>query len=122
MGGKSERVVEYRTDPSVIEKMNKQYKEMMDIMIKDSERRENELRKMIDEFTISQRKSEENREKLLLIIKESDEKHQKEIMEMMKTNQDNFLKLFNSKNSEELEKYKRECEEMIEEANCWKSK
>ena len=111
MGGKSERVVEYRTDPSVIEKMNKQYKEMMDIMIKDSQRRENELRKMIDEFTISQRKSEENREKLLLIIKESDEKHQKEIMEMMKTNQDNFLKLFNSKNSEELEKYKRECEE-----------
>ena len=111
MGGRSSKVVEYRTDPSIIENMNKQYKAMMDIWIKDSQRRENELRKMIDEFTISQRKSEENREKLLLIIKESDDKHQKEIMEMMKINQDNFLKLFNSKNSEELEKYKRECEE-----------
>ena len=106
MGGKSERVVEYRADPSVIENMNRQHKEMMDHMMKESQRRESELRKIIEEFTISQRKSEENREKLLLLIKESDEKHQNEIMEIMKLNEENFIKLFNSKNSEELEKYK----------------
>ena len=83
----------------------------MEFMMKESQRREAELKKMMDEFSLSQRKNDENREKLLLIIKESDEKHQKEIMELMKTNQENFVKLFNSKNSEELEKYKQICEE-----------
>ena len=91
MGGRSTRV-EYRTDTAALERMNKQHREWM-------------------EFSVSQRKNDENREKLLLIIKESDEKHQKEIMELMKINQENFVKLFNSKNSEELEKYKQICEE-----------
>ena len=110
MGGRSTRV-EYRTDTAALERMNKQHREWMEFMMKESQRREAELKKMMDEFSLSQRKNDENREKLLLIIKESDEKHQKEIMELMKTNQENFVKLFNSKNSEELEKYKQICEE-----------
>ena len=112
MGGKSERVVEYRTDTAALERMNKQHKEMMDFMMKEAQRREVELKKMMDDFTISQRKNDENREKMLIMIKESDEKHQKVIMEIMKTNQENFVKLFNSKNSEELEKYKQKYEEI----------
>ena len=110
MGGRSTRV-EYRTDTAALERMNKQHREWMEFMMKESQRREAELKKMMDEFSLSQRKNDENREKLLLIIKESDEKHQKEIMELMKINQENFVKLFNSKNSEELEKYKQICEE-----------
>ena len=110
MGGRSTRV-EYRTDTAALERMNKQHREWMEFMMKESQRREAELKKMMDEFSLSQRKNDENREKLLLIIKESDEKHQKESMELMKINQENFVKLFNSKNSEELEKYKQICEE-----------
>ena len=93
MGGRSTRV-EYRTDTAALERMNKQHREWMEFMMKESQRREAELKKMMDEFSLSQRKNDENREKLLLIIKESDEKHQKEIMELMKTNQENFVKLF----------------------------
>lgn len=110
MGGRSTRV-EYRTDTAAIERMNRQHKEMMEMMMKENKKREEELKKIMDDFMLSQRKNEENREKLLLIIKESDEKHQKDIMEMMKKNEENFIKLFNSKNSEELEKYKKICEE-----------
>ena len=106
MGGRSTRV-EYRTDTAAIERMNRQHKEMMEMMMKENKKREEELKKIMDDFMLSQRKNEENREKLLLIIKESDEKHQKDIMEMMKKNEENFIKLFNSKNSEELEKYKK---------------
>ena len=110
MGGRSTRV-EYRTDPAVIERMNRQHREMMDLMSKEAQRREQEMKKMMDNFILSQQKNDENREKLLLIIKESDEKHQKDIKELMEKYQENFTKLFNSKNSEELERYKQICEE-----------
>ena len=110
MGGRSERVI-YKTDTAAIERMNQQHKEMMDHMMKEAQRREKEMKQMMDEFMLSQQKNNENREKLLLIIKESDERHQKDIMEMMRKNEENYIKLFNSKNSEELEKYKKNREE-----------
>ena len=54
MGGRSSKVV-YKTDPKVIERMNKQHKEMMDLMMKEAQRRENEMKKMMDEFVLSQK-------------------------------------------------------------------
>ena len=55
MGGRSSKVV-YKADPKVIERMNKQHKEMMDLMMKEAQRRENEMKKMMAEFVLSQKK------------------------------------------------------------------
>lgn len=121
MGGKSERVV-YKTDNSAIERMERQmkeqedryrtmHKEMLDFYRQQSERRDKENKELMNHFITSQEKNEERREKLLLLLKESEEQHQKGIVELMKQNQENYVKLFNSQNSQQLEKYKKICEE-----------
>ena len=46
MGGRSTRV-EYRTDTAALERMNKQHREWMEFMMKESQRREAELKKMM---------------------------------------------------------------------------
>ena len=118
MGHRPERVI-YKKDDEEINFWKNQLKEekeqnkgffheMFNHIEKSQEIRNREHNELINNLIKIQEKNNAKSEQLLLLLKQSDEKHQKEIMELMKQNQENFV-LFNSQKSHELEKYQKIC-------------
>ena len=120
MGSDSERVIYEKDDEEInfwknqLKEEKEQDKELFHEMFnhfeKSQEIRNREHNELINNLIEIQEKNNAKSEQLLLLLKQSDEKHQKEIMELMKQNQENFV-LFNSQKSHELEKYQKICED-----------
>ena len=59
----------------------------------------------------NEQKSEEIVKNTFLLLKDSEIQHQKEITQFMKENQENYAKMLEMRDNEEVQRYKKMCEE-----------
>ena len=129
---KKQREAEKEEEKRRREEENKRYeqifnsqKQVIEDLRKDAERREKENEKrdkerekehinLMNKFMDMQQRNEENRKKESELVNQSIFEHQKQIATILKNNQENFLKMFNSQKSEELNKYKEEIRNMTQ--------
>ena len=75
---------------------------------KENKQRDEEYGKLINQIVTMQQKQEENRQKEVQLITQSNIENQRQIAAILKDNRENYLRLFNSQKSDELNQYKEE--------------
>ncbi len=69
---------------------------------KENKKRDEEYGKLINQIVTMQQKQEENRQKEVQLITQSNIENQRQIAAILKDNRENYLRLFNSQKSDEL--------------------
>jgi len=79
---------------------------------KENKQRDEEYGKLINQIVTMQQKQEENRQKEVQLITQSNIENQRQIAAILKDNRENYLRLFNSQKSDELNQYKEEIKKL----------
>ena len=79
---------------------------------KENKQRDEEYAKLMNQFVTMQQKQEENRQKEVQLITQSNIENQRQIAAILKDNRENYLRLFNSQKSDELNQYKEEIKKL----------